>query len=129
MNSHRLMQPFQDTKTEVTIVKQAQSAEMAKTGDAMDVDAFSKGSVEMCFQRCRKGQGTRRSRAGTARTSAIELPAARNKRTSTKDNRRGAKKGDGKGKGNKKDFKGKCFKCGDEGSHVERLQVQRSECI
>ena len=40
MNLHRLT-TFQ---TEVTNVRQAQSAVMAKTGDVMDVDAFSKGS-------------------------------------------------------------------------------------
>ena len=43
MNSHRLA-TFQDIKTEVTNVKQAQSAVMARKGDAMDVDAFTKGS-------------------------------------------------------------------------------------
>ena len=43
MNSHRLA-TFQDIKTEVTNVKQAQSAVKARSGDAMDVDAFTKGS-------------------------------------------------------------------------------------
>ena len=43
MNSHRLA-TFQDIKTEVTNVKQAQTAVKARSGDAMDVDAFTKGS-------------------------------------------------------------------------------------
>ena len=42
MNSHRWA-TFQDIKTEVTNVKQTQSAVMARSGDAMDVDAFTKG--------------------------------------------------------------------------------------
>ena len=55
MNSHRLT-TFQDIKTEVTIVKQAQSAEMAKTGDAMNVDAFSKGLSKGASKVARKGK-------------------------------------------------------------------------
>ena len=43
MNSHRLA-TLQDNKTEVTNVKQAQSAVKARSGDAMDVAAFTKGS-------------------------------------------------------------------------------------
>ena len=43
MNAHRLA-TFQDIKTEVTNVKQAQGAVKARSGDAMDVDAFTKGS-------------------------------------------------------------------------------------
>ena len=43
MNSHRLA-TFQDIKTEVTNDKHAQSAVMARSGDAMDADAFTKGS-------------------------------------------------------------------------------------
>ena len=43
MNSHRLA-TFQDIKTEVTNIKQAESAVMARTVDAMNVDAFTKGS-------------------------------------------------------------------------------------
>ena len=43
MNSHRLA-TFQDIKKEVTNVKQAQSAVKARSGDVMDVDAFTKGS-------------------------------------------------------------------------------------
>ena len=42
MNSLRLA-TFQDIKREVTHVEQAQSAVMARSGDAMDVDAFTKG--------------------------------------------------------------------------------------
>ena len=43
MNSHRLA-TFQDIRTEVKNVKQAQSAAKARSGDAMDVDVFTKGS-------------------------------------------------------------------------------------
>ena len=43
MNQHRFA-TFQDIKTEVTNVKQAQSAVKARSGDAMDVDAFTTGS-------------------------------------------------------------------------------------
>ena len=49
MNSRRLT-TFQDIKTEVTNVEQALSAVIAKTGDAMDVDAFSKGSSKGASQ-------------------------------------------------------------------------------
>ena len=40
MNSHRSA-TFQDIKTEVTKLKQAQSAMMARPGDAINVDAFT----------------------------------------------------------------------------------------
>ena len=43
MKAHRLT-TFLDIKAEVTNVKQAQSAVMARTGDTIDVDSFSKGS-------------------------------------------------------------------------------------
>ena len=43
MNAHRLT-TLQGIKAEVTMGKQAQSAVMANTGDAMDVDVLSKGS-------------------------------------------------------------------------------------
>ena len=43
MNPHGLA-TFQDIKTEVTNVKQAQSAAMARSGDALDVDAVTKVS-------------------------------------------------------------------------------------
>ena len=45
MNAHRLT-TFRDIKAGVTNVKHAQSAVMAKTGDAMDVDSFSTGSLK-----------------------------------------------------------------------------------
>ena len=45
MNAHRLT-TFLDVNAEVTNVKQAQSAEMTKAGDSMDVDSFSKGSCK-----------------------------------------------------------------------------------
>ena len=51
MKSHTLT-TFKDIKTEVTNVKQSQSAVVAKTGSAMDVDV-----VQRCLQRCRDGQG------------------------------------------------------------------------
>ena len=53
MNSHRLA-TFQDIKTEVTDVKQAQSAVKARSGDAMDVDAFTKGSKGASKGSCNK---------------------------------------------------------------------------
>ena len=54
MNSHRLA-TFQEIKTEVTNVKQAQSAVKARSGDAMDVDAFTKGT-----KGASKGSGKKR---------------------------------------------------------------------
>ena len=81
MNSYRLA-TLQDIKTEVTNVKQAQSAVMAKTGDAIDVDSFTKRSSKGVLERTR----IERSCAGTARRRAIELlVAARNRGTTTKN--------------------------------------------
>ena len=55
MNSRRLA-TFQDINTEVTNVKQAQSAVLAKMGNAMDVGAFSKGSSEGASKGAGKGK-------------------------------------------------------------------------
>ena len=118
MNSQRLT-TFQDIKTEVTNVKQAPNAVMAKTCSKGSSKGASKGagngkdSEVMCWY-CEKKD--------------IQLPiAASNRRTSTKGQSKGSKKGDSKGKGNKKDFKGMCHKCCQTWSYVEGLQIQRND--
>ena len=92
MNSHRSA-TFQDIKTEVTAVKQAQSAVMARTGDAMDVDAFTKGSKGAA-----KVLGRSRTQR-TARRMVIELPiVARCKGTATVEGRKETRKATTKGR-------------------------------
>ena len=114
MNSHRLT-TFQNIKTQVTNVKQAQSAVVAKTGDAMDVGAFSKGSPKGAAKCAGKGKDSevvcwycekKGQRASGCRKKQKDLDKGQPKRPH---------KGDSKGKGNKKEFKGKCFKCGKMG--------------
>ena len=106
MNSHRLA-TFQDIKTEVTNVKQAQSAVKARSGDAMDVDAFTKGS---------KGpsKGSRKKQDSEVVCWYCEKKGHRASycRKKQRDNDSGkskcSKKCDSKGKSNKEKFKGKC---------------------
>ena len=92
INSHRLA-TFQDIKTEVTNVKQAQSTVMAWTGDAMDVDAFKTGSS--------KGVSK-----GTGKRKDSEVVRWYHDKAQSK----GSKKGDSKGQGNNQEFK--CGKTG-----------------
>ena len=122
MNSHRSA-TFQDIKTEVTNLKQAQSAVMARPGDAMDVDAFTKGSKGVS-----KGSGKKQDSEGVSRR-VIEIPNVARSRRTTKVDSRGVPRGDSKGKNNKKEFKGRCHKFWQDWSHVEGLQIQRNECI
>ena len=58
---------------------------------------------------------TQMSCVGTARRRAIELPTAARIRDHDKGPSKGSKKGDSFGKGNKKEFKGKCCKSGNIG--------------
>ena len=56
---------------------------------------------------------------------AIEVPsAARNRKDFDRGQPKGAKKGDNKGTGNKKEFQGQVLQGRQDGSHVERLQVR-----
>ena len=109
MNSHRLA-TFQDVKTEVTNVKQVQSAVMARSGDAMDVDAFTKGS-----KGASKGPGKKQDSEVVCWYCEKKSHRASFCRNKQKDNdsgkSKGSKKGDSKGKSNKEKFKGKCYKC------------------
>ena len=113
INSHRLA-TFKDMKTEVTNVKQAQSAVKARSGDAMDVDAVTNGSrgvskgsgkkqdpEEVCWYCEKKGH-----RASDCRKKQRDNDSGKSK---------GSKKGDSKGKSNKEQSKGKCYKCGKTG--------------
>ena len=101
MNSHRSA-TFQDIKTEVTKLKQAQSAMMARPGDAMDVDAFTKGSKGVP-----KGSGKKQDSEEVSRR-VIELPNVTRSRRTTKVDSREVPRGDNKEKNNKKKFKGRC---------------------
>ena len=70
----------------MTNVKQAQRAVTARTGDAMDVDAFTKGSSKGAPKGCGKHKDS--EVVCWSRRRATELPtAARNRRTTTKDSR------------------------------------------
>ena len=113
MNSHRLT-TFQNIKTQVTNVKQAQSAVVAKTGDAMDVVRSRRGRPKV-LRSVRERARTRRSCAGTARRRASELLGGKKQKGLDKGQPKRPNKGDSEGKGNKKEFKGKCFKCGKMG--------------
>ena len=57
MNAHSLT-TFQDIKAEMTNVKQAHSAVMAKTGNAVDVDSFSMGSPTGASKGSGKGKNS-----------------------------------------------------------------------
>ena len=86
MNSHRL-RTFQDIKTEVTNIKPAQSAVMARSHDAMDVDAFVQGS-----KGASKGFGTKQDSESVLvlreeGSSSIRL-AQEEKRTTTVESRK-----------------------------------------
>ena len=120
MISHRLA-PFQDIKTEVTNVKQAQSAVMARSGDAMDVDAFTNGS-----KGASKGSGKKQESEVVCWYGEKKGHRASECRKKQKDKdsgtSKGSKTGDSKGKSNKKGFKGKCYKCCKIG-HMSRERV------
>ena len=113
MDSHRLA-TFQDIETEVTHVKQAQGAVMARSGDAMDVDAFTKGS-----KGASKGSGKKQDSEVVCWYCEKKGHRASDCRKNQRDNdsgkSKGSKKGDSKGKSNKEKFKGKCYKCGKTG--------------
>ena len=117
MNSHRLA-TFQDINTNVTNVKQAQSAVMATSGDAVDVDAFTKGS-----KGASKGSGKKQDSEVVCWCCEKKGHEASECRKKQKDNdsgkSKGSRKGDSKGKNNKKEFKCQCDKCGKIG-HVSK---------
>ena len=100
MNSHRSA-TFQDIKTEVTKLKQAQSAVVARLGDSMDVDAVTKESKVVS-----KGSGKKQDSEGVSRR-VIEHPNVARSRRTTKVDSREVPRGDNKGKNNKKKFKGR----------------------
>ena len=120
MNSHRLA-TFQDIKT-------AQSAVMARSGDARDVDAFTKGSTGASKGCCKKQDSEalcwccekKGNRASDCRKKQRDHDEGQSK---------GSRKGDSKGKGNKKEVQGQVLQVWQDGSHVEGLQIQRNECI
>ena len=125
MNSHRLA-TFQEIKTEVTNVKQAQSADIARKGDAMDVDPFSKGSSKgasigvgknkdsdvVCWY-CEK-----------VRPQTFRLPQE------TEGPRQETVEGFEDGRlQRKRQQEGVQVERRQDGSHVDRLQLPRTECI
>ena len=85
MNSHKLA-TFQENKTEVTNVKQV----MARTGDEMDVDAFTKKDRPKVLPKALARARTQKWCVGTAGRKVIELPlVAKNKGTTTKATAKG----------------------------------------
>ena len=113
MHAHRLT-TFRDIKAEV----KAQSAVMAKTGDAMDVDSFAKGSPKGASKGSGKGKNSEAcwccGKNGHRASECFKRQKGAGKGKSK------GKKGDGKGAGkSKKVFEGKSFKCGKSG-HVSR---------
>ena len=107
MNSHRWA-TLQDIKTEVT---RQDRAVKARSGDAMDVDTFTKGS-----KGASKGSGKYQDSEVVCWYCEKKGHRASECRKKQKDNDSGkskcSKKGDNKGKNNKKEFTGKCCKCG-----------------
>ena len=87
------------------------SAVIARSGDAMDVDAFAKGS-----KGASKGSGKKQDSVVVCWYCEKKGHRASECRKKQKDNdsgkSKGCKTGDSKGKSNKKEFKGKCYKCG-----------------
>ena len=93
-NSHRLA-TFQDTKTEVTNVKQAKSAVKARSGDAMDVDAFTKRSTGAS-----KGSGKKQESEVVCWYCEKKGHRASDCRKKQRDNDSGKSKGSKKGDSN-----------------------------
>ena len=77
--------------------KASQRAVMARSGDAMDVDAFTKGP---------KGSSKGCGKKKESRRKVIEAAGHRRWKVER------FQKGDSKGKNNKKEFKGRCYKRG-----------------
>ena len=92
---------FQDMETEVTNVKQAQSAVKARSGDAMDVDAFTKGS-----KGASKGSGKKQDSEVVCWYCEKKGHRASDCRKKQRDNdsgkSKGSKKGDSKGRATRK---------------------------
>ena len=86
---------------------------MARSGDATDVDAFTKGS-----KGASKGSGREQNPEVVCWYCEKKGHRASECRKKQKDSdsgkSKGSKKGDSKGK-NKKEFKGRCYKCGKVG--------------
>ena len=127
MNWHRLA-TFQEIKTEVTNVKQAKSAVKARSGDAMDVDAFTKGPK--CAS---KGSGKKQDSEVVCWYCEKEGHRASDCRKKQRDNdsgkSKGSKKGDSNGKSNKEKTHRQMLQVWQDRSHVKGLQIQRNECI
>ena len=125
------MRDVPDIKAEVTNVKQAQSAVMAMTGNAMDVDSFLKGIALRSFQRFWKGQELRvyllvlREK----RTPSVRVPQETERWWERKVE--GCKEGQAKAKESgkaRKDSKASAS-VRQVGAYVERLQVRGVECV
>ena len=99
-------------------VKQAQSAVKARSGDAMDVDAFTKGSKDAS-----KGSGKKQDSEVVCWYCEKKVHRASDCRKKQRDNdsgkSKGSKKGDSEGRSNKEKFKGKCYMCG-KTSHMSK---------
>ena len=113
MNSHKIA-TFQNFNTEDDEREAGPECSDGKDGRRNGRGCVHEGIAPRRFQRCRKEKRTQRSCAGTTRR-AIELPTAARNRDHDRGQSKGSKKGDCKGKGDKKKFKGKCYKCGKTG--------------
>ena len=127
MNSHRLT-TFQDIKTEVTNVKQAQSAVKATSGDAMDVDLFTKGS-----KGASKGSGKKQDSEAVCWYCKKKGRRASACRKKQRDNDSGKSKGSKKGYSKREEQQGtvhrQMLQLWQDRSHVKGLKIQRNECI
>ena len=95
MSAHRLT-TFLDIKAEVTNVKQAQSVVMTKAGDAMDLDSFSKGSLQGASEGCGKGKNSEVT-CCFARRNHRASECRKRQKGSGKGKSEGSKNGDGRG--------------------------------
>ena len=125
MNSHRLA-TFQDIKTVVTNVKQAQSAVKARSGDAVDVDAFTKGS-----KGASKGSGKKQDSEVVCWYCEKKGHRASDCRKKQRDSDSGKSKGSKKDDSKREEQQGKVqrLQVWQDRSHVEGSQIQRNECI
>ena len=127
MNSHRLA-TFQDIKTEVTNVKHAQSAVMARSGDAMDVDAFTKGckgiskssgkeqdSEVVCWYCEKMGLSSFRMSHEAEGQRQWKVEGFQDKRQQKQEQQ--------------EKIQMHMLQVWQDWSHVERLQIQTNECI
>ena len=124
MNSHRLA-TLQDIKTEVTNFKQAQSSGMARSGDGVDVDAFTTG-----FKGASKGFGKNKDSEVVCWYCEKKGHRACDCRKKQKDHDGGRSKGSKKRRQRRKrqqEVHGQVLQVWQDRSHVEGLQISKNE--